>query len=88
MPSSRPPLPVRRVAAAVEAGDDGERLVRPDDKHKRIGKAAQQGSANVPVDRRELPWISAHALDQGVHGLPEAAAQAGSLVLIPSLRLD
>jgi len=40
---------MRRIAASVEAGDDGQRLVGFDQKHKSVGKAAEQGAANAFV---------------------------------------
>jgi hypothetical protein len=36
---SRPLLPVHRIAAAVETGNDGERFVSLNDEHERVRKA-------------------------------------------------
>jgi hypothetical protein len=55
----------------VETGNDGQRIVRLDDKHERVGKAAKQGAAHVLVDHGELPGTGAHALDHGVNRLLE-----------------
>jgi len=85
---SRLLLPVHRIATAVETGDDGQRFVGFDDKHQRVGKVAQQSTANAFVDDRKLPGIGAHALDYGIDRRAEISAQAGSLVLVPVLRVD
>jgi len=85
---SRPLLPVRRFAAAVETRDDGQRFIRFDNKHERVGKAAEQGAVQVLVDHGKLAWGGAHSLDYGVNRCAETPAQAGSLVLIPVLRVD
>ncbi len=48
----------------METGDGGQRVVRLDDEHKREGKAAKQGAADVLVDCGELLRIGAHPLDR------------------------
>ena len=73
---SRLLLPVHRIATAVETGDDGQRFVGFDDKHQRVGKVAQQSTANAFVDDRKLPGIGAHALDYGIDRRAEISAQA------------
>jgi len=85
---SRRLLPERRIAAAVKTGDNGQRFVGFDDGHQSIGKAAEQGAADALVDDSKLPGIGAHALNYGVNRRAKTPAQAGSLVLIPILRVD
>ena len=85
---SRSLLPACRIAATVEAGDNGQRVVGFDNEHERVGKAAKQGAAHIPVDHGELPGARAHALDHGVNCLAETSAQAGGFVLVPVLRVD
>jgi hypothetical protein len=55
---SHPFLPVHRIAAAVETGDDGQRFVSLDHEHKRVGKAAEQGAAHTLVNHRELGGVA------------------------------
>jgi len=64
---SRPLLPVRRIAASVKTGDDGQRLVGLDHEHERVGKAVEQGATDAFVDDRKLPGIGAHALNHGIN---------------------
>ena len=44
----------------MKAGDDGQRLVGFDDEHQSVGKAAEQGAADVLVDYKKLAGIGAH----------------------------
>jgi hypothetical protein len=85
---SRLLLPVRWIAAAVKAGDDGQRSVGLDNKLQSEGKVAEEGAADGFVDDRKLPGISAHGLDYRFNRRPETSAQAGNLVLVPILRID
>jgi hypothetical protein len=62
--ASRPFLPVRRSAAAVEAGDDSKRFVSLDNEDQRVWKAAKQGAARVLVNYGELAWSGAYALNR------------------------
>ena len=84
----RPLLPVRRIAAAVETGDNSQRFVGFDDEHQSIREAPEQGAADVLVDNRKLAGIGAHALNDSVNHRAETSAQAGSLVLVPVRRVD
>jgi hypothetical protein len=86
--SSRPLLPARRVAAVVETGNDNERFIRLDHKHKRVGRAAKQGAAHVFVDPWELAGTGAYALDRGINGLAKTSTEASCFVLVPVLRVD
>ena len=86
--ASRSFLPVRRIAASVEAGDDRERFVSLDDEHQRVWKAAKQGAAHVLVDYWELAGSGAYALNHGFNRRAVTPTQSGSLVLIPVLRVD
>ena len=81
-------LPVRRIAAAVETGDDGQSRVVINNEHHRIGEAPQQGTTNILVDDRKLPRIGTHALNHGVNRRAKKSAQTWSLVLVPILRFD
>ena len=84
----RPLLPVRRIAAAVETGDDAQRFVGFDDEHQGVGEAAKQGATDALVDDGKLPWIGTHALDNGVNRRSETPAHARRLVLVPGLCVD
>ena len=42
---SHPLLPLHWIAAAVETGNDGQRLIRIDHKHESVGKPPQQSTA-------------------------------------------
>jgi hypothetical protein len=75
---SRPIVSLRRVFCSVV----------PDNEHERVGKAANQGAPDAFVDNRELPGAGAHALNYSVNRRAETSAQAGSLVLVPILRIE
>jgi hypothetical protein len=62
---------VRRIAAAVETGNDRECLVGLDDEHERVGKAVEQGAADAFINDRKLPGIGAHALNHGINRCAE-----------------
>lgn len=85
---SHPLLPLHWIAAAVETGNDGQRLIRIDHKHESVGKPPQQSTADVFVYDRELPGIGNHAFDHGVSDGTEASAQTTGLVLVPVLRVN
>ena len=68
---------MRRITAAVETCDNGQRSVGFDDEHQSIGKAADQGAADALVDDGELPGIGAHTLDDGVNRRAESSTRTG-----------
>jgi hypothetical protein len=78
---SKPLLPTCRIAAAVEASDNGYCLVRLDHEHERIGKAAEQGTSNTFVNDGKLLGSSAPALDYGVDCCAETPTESRNLVL-------
>jgi len=55
---SSPLMPICGMAAAVEAGNDSQRFVGFDDEHYCVRIAAQQSSADAPVNDWELPGFA------------------------------
>ena len=80
-------LPPARIAACVRAGDDAD-AVGSSDEVDGIGKAAQERTATLPMDRGEA---IRHASDLGegdVEGAQELGAQALGALLIPEGGID
>lgn len=72
----------------MKTGDYSDRLVILDNEHERVGKAPEQGAADIPVDHGKLKGSGAHALGYDVHCRTKTSAQSGSFILVPVLRVD
>ena len=66
-------LPLRRVAAGMETGDNGQGFAFHDEE-QRVRKSAQKCPPHVLEHDRKLPGVGAHALDEGVNRFAEMSA--------------
>ena len=66
-------LPLRRVAAGMETGDNQQGFAFNDEK-QRVRKAAQKSSAHVLEHDGKLPGIGGHAPGEGVKRCAEMSA--------------
>ena len=66
-------MPLRRVAAGMETGDNKQDFAFNDEK-QRVRKTVQKSAAYVLEHGRKLPGIGAHALGEGVNRFAEMSA--------------
>jgi hypothetical protein len=81
-------LPLDGIAAAVKTSEHRDIVIRFDYEHQRVGKAPQEGAADVPVNDRELSGIGDDAIDCSINGLKEKLSKTRRPAFVPIACFD